>query len=249
MAVRLPPHCVFECVTIVRIVAPPFSLILVWFLSLFIAYSIFRTVVLCVRLQMAQHRMPVCWITPLGLPVVQPYRSKNSLVVRTLLQDVLIADSDDRLPVSVARQRSAFPPNYVHSLDSTHVRSGCCCASVLIECFCGNGSQRLCAFGVCLGTRFSNCVVFVVRSAKLVSLSCCTLYLVEVLCSVLLCFCALYFYALCVMLCALRLKCCTCACMLCAPIARVADDADGSRVREAEHHVHGCARLILDARV
>ena len=71
---------------------------------------------------MAVHKMPVCWITPLGLPVVQPYRSKNSLVVRTLLQDVLIADNDDRLPVSVARQRSAFPPNYVHSLDSTHVR-------------------------------------------------------------------------------------------------------------------------------
>lgn len=68
-------------------------------------------------------RQPVCWITPLGLPVVQPYRQMSSLVVKTLLQDVLIAENDDQLPVSVARQKSAFPPNYVHSLDSTHVRT------------------------------------------------------------------------------------------------------------------------------
>ena len=32
-----------------------------------------------------------------------------------------VIDQDDLLPVSITRQRSAFPPNYVHSLDSTHV--------------------------------------------------------------------------------------------------------------------------------
>jgi DNA-directed RNA polymerase, mitochondrial len=76
----------------------------------------------CSSVQIAMERQPVCWITPLGLPVVQPYRQMSSLVVKTLLQDVLIAENDDQLPVSVARQKSAFPPNYVHSLDSTHVR-------------------------------------------------------------------------------------------------------------------------------
>jgi len=30
-------------------------------------------------------------------------------------------DNSDKLPVSVTRQKSAFPPNYVHSLDSTHM--------------------------------------------------------------------------------------------------------------------------------
>lgn len=73
--------------------------------------------------QIAQKDQPVAWVTPLGLPAVQPYRSMNALVVKTILQDVLIAEDDDDLPVSVARQKSAFPPNYVHSLDSTHVRT------------------------------------------------------------------------------------------------------------------------------
>jgi DNA-directed RNA polymerase len=64
---------------------------------------------------------PMAWITPLGLPVVQPYRRERSMMVKTVLQDVIIADSNEQLPVSASRQRSAFPPNYVHSLDSTHM--------------------------------------------------------------------------------------------------------------------------------
>lgn len=74
----------------------------------------------CARL-VAQNNQPMSWLTPMKLPVVQPYRRFDSLIVRTVLQDVLIADHDEQLPVSVARQRSAFPPNYVHSLDSTHM--------------------------------------------------------------------------------------------------------------------------------
>jgi DNA-directed RNA polymerase len=64
---------------------------------------------------------PMSWITPLGLPVVQPYRREKSMTVKTLIQDLVVVDSSEQLPVSVARQRSAFPPNYVHSLDSTHM--------------------------------------------------------------------------------------------------------------------------------
>ena len=63
----------------------------------------------------------MAWITPLGLPVVQPYRREASFVVKTVMQKVTLADHNDELPVSAARQKSAFPPNYVHSLDSTHV--------------------------------------------------------------------------------------------------------------------------------
>ncbi len=63
----------------------------------------------------------MAWVTPLGLPVVQPYRREKPLTVRTLLQDLVIADYSEQLPVSGARQRSAFPPNFVHSLDSTHM--------------------------------------------------------------------------------------------------------------------------------
>ncbi|KAF6004355.1 hypothetical protein F1559_000697 [Cyanidiococcus yangmingshanensis] len=63
----------------------------------------------------------VYWITPLGLPVIQPYRRREARLVNTVVQHVLLEEQNDQLPVSRARQRSAFPPNYIHSLDSTHM--------------------------------------------------------------------------------------------------------------------------------
>lgn len=44
-----------------------------------------------------------------------------SMQVRTLMQTVVLVDCNDKLPVSPQKQRSAFPPNFVHSLDSTHM--------------------------------------------------------------------------------------------------------------------------------
>ena len=74
----------------------------------------------CARL-VSLHGQPVSWITPLGLPVVQPYRRDGQHAVKTLAQTVLLVDNSDKLPVSVTRQKSAFPPNFVHSLDSSHM--------------------------------------------------------------------------------------------------------------------------------
>ncbi|CAN0495813.1 unnamed protein product, partial [Hapterophycus canaliculatus] len=56
-----------------------------------------------------------------GLPVLQPYRRTNTFHVQTLLQGVHIREDNDKLPVAVKRQTTAFPPNFVHSLDSTHM--------------------------------------------------------------------------------------------------------------------------------
>lgn len=61
------------------------------------------------------------WITPLGLPVMQPYRKHVTHTVRTILQNITLSLEDEALPVSKQKQRTAFPPNYVHSLDSTHM--------------------------------------------------------------------------------------------------------------------------------
>lgn len=63
---------------------------------------------------------PMSWITPMGLPVVQPYRNKATKQVRTKVQHVLMVDNESQ-PVSIGRQKSAFPPNFVHSLDSAHM--------------------------------------------------------------------------------------------------------------------------------
>lgn len=65
---------------------------------------------------------PVEWTTPLGLPVVQPYHKPLNKPIKTILQCMNLADSaDPSQPADVRRQVMALPPNYVHSLDSSHM--------------------------------------------------------------------------------------------------------------------------------
>ncbi|KAL6187852.1 hypothetical protein ACLB2K_039247 [Fragaria x ananassa] len=61
----------------------------------------------------------VRWITPLGLPVVQPYQQLGRHLIKTSLQVLTLQRETDK--VMVKRQRTAFAPNFVHSLDSTHM--------------------------------------------------------------------------------------------------------------------------------
>lgn len=63
------------------------------------------------------------WYTPLGLYVRQPYsRKPPRKVVRTKLQWMLIKSKGlPHIPPDSRKQRGAFPPNFVHSLDSTHM--------------------------------------------------------------------------------------------------------------------------------
>lgn len=68
-----------------------------------------------------QQLTSVIWTTPLNLPIVQPYRKMTGRVIRTALQVVTINDPDVISQVNVQRQRTAFPPNYIHSLDATHM--------------------------------------------------------------------------------------------------------------------------------
>ncbi|XP_078171359.1 DNA-directed RNA polymerase 1B, mitochondrial-like [Carex rostrata] len=67
----------------------------------------------------ALENQPVRWITPLGLPVVQPYRKLARQLVKTSLQVLTLQHETDK--VMLKRQRTAFPPNFVHSLDSSHM--------------------------------------------------------------------------------------------------------------------------------
>jgi DNA-directed RNA polymerase len=64
---------------------------------------------------------PVRWTTPLGLPVVQPYHSQRTKRVRTILQSFSLKVHDEQQPVMKVKQRIAFPPNYIHSIDSSHM--------------------------------------------------------------------------------------------------------------------------------
>jgi DNA-directed RNA polymerase len=74
----------------------------------------------CARL-IASQGQPVAWISPIGVPAVQPYRQKQPYTIVTLLQTVVLLNNNSNLPIHKMRQASAFPPNYVHSLDSSHM--------------------------------------------------------------------------------------------------------------------------------
>ncbi|EPS64933.1 hypothetical protein M569_09836 [Genlisea aurea] len=67
----------------------------------------------------ASENQPVRWTTPLGLPVVQPYFKTKRHVIRTSLQVLALQREGDS--VEVRKQKTAFPPNFVHSLDGSHM--------------------------------------------------------------------------------------------------------------------------------
>lgn len=66
-------------------------------------------------------RTPVIWTTPLKMPVVQPYRKFEAKSVATTMQQITIFEPSPTDPVSKRKQLQAFPPNFVHSLDATHM--------------------------------------------------------------------------------------------------------------------------------
>jgi DNA-directed RNA polymerase len=76
----------------------------------------------CARI-VASENETMKWTTPLGLPITQPYRQQATIAVTTVSQQfsLMKEDSDQNAPVTKSRQRSAFPPNFIHSVDSTHM--------------------------------------------------------------------------------------------------------------------------------
>ncbi|XP_071944644.1 DNA-directed RNA polymerase, mitochondrial-like [Antedon mediterranea] len=61
----------------------------------------------------------VQWETPLGLPIVQPYLKKVSGKVKKSSKDLDALMS--RHKSDTMKQKNAFPPNFIHSLDSSHM--------------------------------------------------------------------------------------------------------------------------------
>ncbi|MEW5310192.1 MAG: hypothetical protein WDW38_002012 [Sanguina aurantia] len=76
----------------------------------------------CARI-VASLDKPMTWRSPLGFPIEQPYRKEHTESVQTGLQAFTLATTKDDGTLSVSRrqQRSSFPPNFIHSLDSAHM--------------------------------------------------------------------------------------------------------------------------------
>ncbi|KAG5895035.1 hypothetical protein JTB14_014773 [Gonioctena quinquepunctata] len=72
----------------------------------------------CARLISAVGCQHVEWITPLGLPVVQPYVKYKKVSMGPAYESFSM---DKFEKPNVMKQKNAFPPNFIHSLDSSHM--------------------------------------------------------------------------------------------------------------------------------
>ncbi|CAK7270758.1 DNA-directed RNA polymerase [Sporothrix epigloea] len=70
---------------------------------------------------LGQFRSTLVWTTPLQMPVVQPYRKANIRAIDTCLQDLILSTPSRADPVHRRKQLQAFPPNFIHSLDASHM--------------------------------------------------------------------------------------------------------------------------------
>uniref|UniRef100_H2VAF5 DNA-directed RNA polymerase n=1 Tax=Takifugu rubripes TaxID=31033 RepID=H2VAF5_TAKRU len=62
------------------------------------------------------------WVTPLGLPIIQPYHRTRNQVLKSILQYISVKiNHDTNEKPDTVKQKNAFPPNFIHSLDSTHM--------------------------------------------------------------------------------------------------------------------------------
>ncbi|GAP86384.1 putative DNA-dependent RNA polymerase [Rosellinia necatrix] len=68
-----------------------------------------------------QFRSTIVWTTPLRMPIVQPYRKSGCRVISTCIQDLTLQIPERSDPVNRRKQLQAFPPNFIHSLDASHM--------------------------------------------------------------------------------------------------------------------------------
>jgi len=70
---------------------------------------------------MEAFKTSIIWTTPLKMPVVQPYRKDTTTKVRAKLQDITVTKPSSHDTIDKRKQLQAFPPNFIHSLDATHM--------------------------------------------------------------------------------------------------------------------------------
>lgn len=71
--------------------------------------------------EQTQFKSSVIWTTPLRMPVVQPYRIATTRKVHTSLQYISLSQPTASDTISKRKQMQGFPPNFIHSLDASHM--------------------------------------------------------------------------------------------------------------------------------
>ena len=70
---------------------------------------------------------PLCWVSPSGFLVGQPYMASNGISVKTNLAGKLryvILQNEVKNKIDKAKQKKAVSPNYIHSLDASVLHLG-----------------------------------------------------------------------------------------------------------------------------
>lgn len=78
--------------------------------------------------EVAAEQLPVYWTTPVGFRVMQQYRNTTSRRVKTKLGDTTIRLSlqEEVSTIDKRRMQNAISPNFVHSMDATHLMMAVC---------------------------------------------------------------------------------------------------------------------------
>ena len=89
--------------------------------DLFVSTGKIKTWLREIANEIAKAGLPVQWVTPLGLQVIQSYtkRMSNKNFINSPTNNMATLNIV-RTPAA-AKHKNAFPPNYIHSLDATHM--------------------------------------------------------------------------------------------------------------------------------
>lgn len=71
----------------------------------------------------ASNDLPIRWITPAGFPVLQSYRKQNHMKVESVIAGsrIQLKINEDTGVLDKRRQAAGISPNFVHSLDASHL--------------------------------------------------------------------------------------------------------------------------------
>lgn len=71
--------------------------------------------------EMLMFKSSVIWTSPIGMPIVQPYRTLKGKMIRTTMQNMSLAEPRKNSATNKRKQLQGFPPNFIHSLDASHM--------------------------------------------------------------------------------------------------------------------------------
>jgi len=80
----------------------------------------------CARM-ICKSGQPITWTSPIGMRVEQTYRNSRSMQIQTPFGKLCPRSMDDSCPINSQKQVNAFAPNFVHSVDASHLM---CCAII-----------------------------------------------------------------------------------------------------------------------